>query len=73
MLWFVSDPVSKLDTWIQKSQKPEPTERYSDNMYKQNMTQWKQKTLVAAASLALAGISFDASALALGEIGRAHV
>ena len=37
-------------------------------MYKQNMTQWKQKTLVAAASLALAGISFDASALALGAV-----
>ena len=42
-------------------------------MHKLNMTPWKQKTLAAAATLALAGLSLDVSAFALGEIGRAHV
>ena len=37
-------------------------------MHKLNMTPWKQKTLVAAAALALAGISLDASAFALGAV-----
>lgn len=37
-------------------------------MHKLNMTPWKQKTLAAAAMLALAGLSFDASALALGAV-----
>ena len=37
-------------------------------MHKLNMTPWKQKTLAAAATLALAGLSLDVSAFALGAV-----